>query len=100
MKLLKEKIKKKTILTYECYLSHWLYFTSYQLTELFVTDVNINCGNVFCSLLQIRFASRCQVVKLGERYIKVSVVNNTLNMISQQSEHSNETFRHVMFMYT
>jgi hypothetical protein len=55
---------------------------------------------MFCSLSQIRLASRCQVVKLADRCIKVSVVNNTLNMISQSSEHSNGTSSHVMFMHT
>jgi len=97
MKLLKEQIKT---LRCECYLSHWLCFISYQATGLLVNDMNIICANVFCSLSQIRLAFRCQVIKLVDRYIKASAVNNKLNIISQSSEQSNETSRHVMFVHT
>jgi len=90
MKLLKEQVKIPFCITNGICRTGCISYRT-QVTVLFVNGMNINCANAFRSLWKIRLASRCQVVKLVDRYIKVSVVNNKLSMISQSSEQSNET---------
>ena len=66
------------------------------MTELFVNDMNINDANLFSSH---KFVFTCQVARLVDRFIVVSVVNNMLNIMTQLSEHDNEIYCPVIFTH-